>query len=132
MEGIIFKEAFFTRIVPIFHEVTLTAQRNFQDAHYGQSLFIASIAALLASAMLYGLGVWLRRIPARISSAEQQARMERLRKPALHWLPWLLILSPTPVGNALIIAAGFFGIRPLVAACSIIAAEILWRASPLL
>lgn len=125
-------EAFLTRLLPIFHEVTLGALRNFHPEQYPLNALIAAIGALAASLILFWIGVGLRRMPERVSTAEQQARIETMRAGAQHWLPWLLILSPTPMGVILIIAAGFFRVKPMVAAAAIVAAEILFRLSPLI
>lgn len=127
---IIFKEAFFARLLPIFQEVALTAEKNFHAEHYGVHSIVAAVGALLASALLFLFGVWLRRIPRKISTAEQQARVEKMQGVAHEWLPWLLILSPMPVGSMLIIAAGFFRTRPRLAIFVIVVAEIIWRALP--
>ncbi|MES2985073.1 MAG: hypothetical protein V4735_07800 [Pseudomonadota bacterium] len=126
----VFLEAFLTRLVPIFHEVTLTALRNFDLVHYPLPAMVGAVGALSASLLLYLLGRWLRRWPERVSTDEQRARIEAMRAAAGSWLPWLLVLSPTPVGAIIIVAAGFFSIRPRVAAAAIIAAEIAWRTVP--
>ncbi|PZP86061.1 MAG: hypothetical protein DI582_03960 [Azospirillum brasilense] len=126
------REGFLARLLPAAKETTLQALQQFQPEAYVQASLFAALGALLASALLYAVGVWLRRVPKKVSTEAQQDRIEKLRGAAMHWLPWLLILSPTPVGGMLILAAGFFGLRPFVAALAILGGEILWRASPLL
>ena len=128
----LFTEAFISRLLPLFDEVTITAIRKFQPEHYPQAAILAGLGALCASALLYGFGVWLRRMPQRISTEEQRARIVALEKGICRWLPYLLILSPTPIGNAIIIAAGFFCLRPRTATIMIVLAEVAWRSSPLL
>lgn len=120
------------RLLPYHHEVALNALRQFDLTAYQTHAPFAAAGALLASALLYAIGIWLRRLPGKISTEAQQARIEKLRAVAMEWLPYLLILSPTPMGGVLIMAAGFFGLRPLVAGMAILAAEIAWRVAPLL
>lgn len=128
----IFTEAFTTRLLPLFDEVTLNAIRNFHPDQYLANVPLAMAGALSASVLLYLFGVWLRRMPERISTPEQRERVQRLETKLCGWMPFLLILSPTPIGNALIIAAGFFCMRPWLAAAMIFLAEVLWRVSPLM
>jgi membrane protein YqaA with SNARE-associated domain len=128
----IFTQAFLSRLLPLYHEVVLNATLHFHPEQYPCDAVVAGAGALLASALFYAVGVWLRRMPARVSTQAQQARIARMQQTAHGWLPWLLILSPTPVGGILIIAAGFFAIRPVVAGAAIVAGEVLWRVSPLL
>jgi membrane protein YqaA with SNARE-associated domain len=123
-------EGFVHRLLPFYEEVTLGAIRGFNEADYPQAAAAAGVGALLASLALYGIGIWLRRLPKKISTDAQQDRIAALRKLAHEWLPYLLILSPTPIGGILIIAAGFFAIKPWMAAGMIILAEIAWRAAP--
>ncbi len=127
----IFTEAFTTRLLPLFDEVTLGAIRNFHPEQYPANAALAALGALSASVILYFFGVWLRRMPERISTPEQRERVKALETKLRGWMPYLLILAPTPVGNAIIIASGFFCMRPWLAATMIILAEVLWRASPL-
>lgn len=126
------QEAFLARLLPLYDEVTLAAIGSLRPELYAQAAALAAIGALAASALLYAIGVWLRRMPKKISTEAQQARIETLRGVAQEWLPWLLILSASPVGGVLIIAAGFFAITPWKAALMLVAAEIAWRAAPLL
>lgn len=128
----IFTEAFLHRLLPYQHELALGALRSFNHAAYVQQLWLAGAGALVASALLYAVGIWLRRMPEKVSTDPQRARIEKIRIVATTWLPWLLILAPTPVGGILVMAAGFFAISPLRAGTMILAAEILWRVSPLL
>lgn len=132
MELEIFTQAFLTRLLPTQHEVALTALRNFHPEQYPYYAIFAGLGAVLASAIFYAIGVWLRRLPDRVSTDEQKNRIALLGAVAVQWLPWLLILAPSPMGRILIIAAGFFGIRPLVAGLAILAGEVLWRVSPLM
>lgn len=129
---VVFEEAFLHRLLPLFHETTLTAIRSLRPDDYVMSAAVAGIGALAASALLYAMGIWLRRLPERISTESQRARIEILRLYANEWLVWLLILSPTPFGGILIISSGFFAISKVRAALAITAAELLWRLSPLL
>jgi membrane protein YqaA with SNARE-associated domain len=128
----IFIEAFLTRLLPIYHEVTLGAVKALQPQSYPAMAAIAGGGALPASAVLYGIGVLLRRMPEKVSTEEQQVRIKKMQGAAKGWLPWLLILSPTPVGGILIIAASFFRLSPLVIVLAILSAEVLWRISPML
>ncbi len=127
----IFIQGFLARLL-YQHELTITAIRQFQPERYPLAALAAGLGALLASAILYAIGIWLRRLPDKISTDEQKNRIALLRAVAVQWLPWLLILSPSPIGGILIISAGFFAIRPTIAALAITAAEVLWRVSPLL
>ena len=126
------QEAFLTRLLPVFQETTLPALLKFHPEQYPPHAVLAGVAALVASVLLYLLGVWLRRMPERVSNDAQRARIESMRALARHWLPYLLVLSPTPLGGILIVAAGFFRIHPITAALAVIAAEVLWRISPVL
>lgn len=126
------QEAFIARLLPMFKETTLTALRHFAPEKYPDAVWFAAAGALLASLLLYFIGVWLRRLPEKVSTEAQRARIEKMRVVAHEWLPWLLILSATPFGGVLIMAAGFFALRPFVAAAAIVAAEVLWRIAPLL
>lgn len=125
-------QAFLARLLPFFHEVSLNAIRHFKLEEYPPYAAIAAIGALLASVLLYAIGVWLRRMPEKVSTPLQQARIESMRKTAREWLPWLLVLAPTPIGGITIIAAAFFRLRPAMVGGIVIAAEILWRAMPYL
>lgn len=125
-------EGFKARLLPIFNETSLDALREFRPWDYPTAAIAAGVGALLASALLYKVGVGLRRLPEKISTPQQRARIEKMREMAQAWLPWLLILSASPVGGVLIMAAGFFALRPIVTALALLGAEILWRASPLL
>lgn len=127
-----FLDAFAHRLLPIFRELELNAMVGMSPVGYEVYVVAAGLGAIIASAILYAIGVWLRRMPERISTPEQRERIEKIRGVATEWLPWLLILSPTPFGGVLIIAAGFFAIRKEVAALMIIVAEVVWRFSPML
>ncbi len=126
----IFTEAFIARLLPFKHEVTLPAMWSFGEPP-PVAIATAGLAGLLAGAVLYLIGVWLRRLPKHVSTPEQRERIEKMRAGARGFLPWLLILAPTPVGGMLTIAAGFFAVRPWMAALMLIAAEAAWRLSPL-
>jgi|GEM_PF-4419435 len=125
-------EGFLARLLPSYAETTLKAMQAFGNTERIWPILAAATGALFASALLYVMGIWMRRLPAKVSTEAQQARIEKLRTVAMQSLPWLLILSPTPVGGMLILAAGFFGLRPIVAALAILGGEVLWRISPFL
>ncbi len=125
-------EAFLSRLLPLWDEVTLGAIRSLRMEEYAQAAAIAGVGALLASVLLYGVGIWLRRLPKKVSTEAQQQRIETMREAALEWLPWLLVLSPTPIGGILIMAAGFFAVKPWKVAVMLVVAETAWRAAPLL
>jgi membrane protein YqaA with SNARE-associated domain len=127
----IFIESLVHRLLPMQPEITLPAMQAFGQPP-AIALVAAAAGALIASVALYGIGVWLRRMPKKISTEAQQARIEKLRAVAVEWLPWLLILAPSPVGGMLIIAAGFFAIRPWRVALAVMAGEAAWRLSPYL
>lgn len=128
----IFIQAFLARLVPIYHERLLGALRNFNIDAYPHNAALAAVGALLALALWYGVGVWLRRMPERVSTEEQRARIEAMRGAAREWLPWLLVLAPTPVGGVVVMAAAFFRLTPAKVAAIVVASEILWRAMPYL
>lgn len=128
----VFQEAFLHRLLPLFRETTLAAIRSLHPEQYPLNAVVAGIGALAVSAVLYAVGVWLRRLPEKVSTESQRARVENIRRVADQWLIWLLILSPTPVGGILIIASGFFAIPKVKAMLAITAAELLWRLSPML
>lgn len=98
----IFIQGFLARLVPIYHERVLGALRHFNFEAYPQNAALAAVGALLALVIWYGVGVWLRRMPERVSTEEQRARIEAMRSTAREWLPWLLILSPTPLGGVVV------------------------------
>jgi membrane protein YqaA with SNARE-associated domain len=123
-------EAFLARLVPIFHEVTLGAIRHFQFENYAPNAALAALGGLAAAAVLYAIGVWLRRMPERVSTDAQQVKIEKLRAVAHEWLPWLLVLAPTPVGGVLVMAAGFFRLNPRLAWAVILLSEMVFRAMP--
>ncbi len=128
----IFVEAFLTRLLPIYSEVTLGAIRHLTFEQYPQNAALAAVGALVASVLLYALGVWLRRLPERVSTDEQRARIESMRKGAGELLPWLLVFSPLPIGGIFIIAAAFFRLAPVRVAAIVGASEALFRAMPYL
>lgn len=128
----IFIQAFLARLVPIYHERVLGAIRHFHFEEYPPNAAFAAIGALLALLVWYGVGVWLRRMPERVSTEEQRARIEAMRAAAQEWLPWLLILSPTPLGGVVVMASGFFRLRPRNVAAIVMASEVLFRAIPYL
>lgn len=128
----IFIQAFLARLIPIFHEVTLGAIRHFDFANYPANAALAAVGGVLALVLWYGVGVWLRRMPERVSTYEQQERIKKMQAAAGGWLPWLLILSPTPVGGVVVMAAAFFRLTPRKVALIVIASEILFRAIPYL
>ncbi len=132
MHPIVFIEAFLSRLIPVFHEVTLGAIRQFHLEEYPLNALLAGLGGLLALALYYALGIFLRRMPERVSTPEQQARVEAMRAKAGECLPWLLVLSPTPLGGIMIMAAGFFRLSPKLALTIVIASEILFRAMPYL
>ena len=130
---IIFQEALLTKLLPLFNEVTLIAILHFwPTSQYLEAALVAAAGAFAGSVILYGIGIWLRRMPEKVSTPAQQKRVMRMQKDAHQWLPWLLVLAPTPFGTAIIMAAGFFRIKPWIATSIIVASEILWRASPLI
>jgi membrane protein YqaA with SNARE-associated domain len=110
----IFIQGFLARLVPIYHERVLGALRHFNFEAYPQNAALAAVGALLALVIWYGVGVWLRRMPERVSTEEQRARIEAMRSTAREWLPWLLILSPTPLGGVVVMASAFFRLRPIM------------------
>lgn len=126
------QEAFLSRLLPFNDEVTLAAIRNLRMEDYPSAAVYAGLGALAASIILYGIGIWLRRMPDRFSTDTQQARVEYMRATANEWLPWLLVLSASPIGGMLIIAAGFFAVKPWKVATMLVVAEIAWRAAPLI
>lgn len=128
----IFIEAFLARLLPIYHEVTLGAIRHMKIEEYPMNAAVAAAGALLASALWYGIGIWLRRMPEKVSNEEQRARIEKLRVVAKEWLPWLLVFAPTPIGGVLVMAAGFFRLKARLVLAVVIAAEITFRAMPYL
>lgn len=128
----IFQEAFLHRLLPFFQEVSLSALRGFQPQAYGHVVWAAALGGLVASALCYGIGIALQRVPAKVSNEAQHARIESMRTVSRAWLPWLLILTPLPVGGMLAMASGFFAIRPWVAGGMVVVAEVLWRVSPLM
>ena len=125
-------QAFLARALPIFHEVLLNAIRNFHFEQYPTNAVLAGMGSVLALAMYYFLGIWLRRWPERVSTDEQRVRIEAMRKGARAWLPWLLILSPTPLGGVVVMASAFFRLPYRLVLAIVIAAEILFRAMPYL
>ncbi|MFM9890361.1 MAG: hypothetical protein ACKVOE_06975 [Rickettsiales bacterium] len=128
----ILTDAFLHRLWPAHAEVTLRAMQSLDVAAYQASAPWAAMGALLASTLLYLIGVRLRRLPKHISDASQQARIETIRHVASAWLPWLLFMGPTPVGGVLVLAAGFFGVKPWIATLMLVSGEAAWRISPLL
>lgn len=124
---IVMKEALFARLMPIYSEVTLTASATLKPEQYPLYAAAAIAAAMIAYAILYILGVRMRRLPARFSTDAQRARIESLEAHARYWLPYLLVLAPTPLGTVLVLAAGFFNIRPWLVAGVVLAAELLFR-----
>ncbi|MEJ0009554.1 MAG: hypothetical protein WDN72_02915 [Alphaproteobacteria bacterium] len=128
----VFSQAFLAQLLPLLPETTLDAIRRFHPEQYAHAAVVAAVASLLAAAMLYAIGIKLRKLPAKISTPEQQVRIERLRLVAQEWLAWALLLAPAPFGMLLVVAAGFFGIDKWRAALMVSVAEVLWRGAPLL
>ena len=132
MEPQVFTQAFIARLIPSAHEVLLAAIRNFHFEQYPLNATMAAWGALTASVILYFLGMLLRRWPEKVSTDQQRARIEEMRGKAHSILPWLLVFAPLPVGGMLIIAAGFFRLRPAKIAAILVACEILYRSMPYL
>lgn len=128
----VFTEAFAARLLPIYNEATLSAMRNFKLEEYPPHAVLAGVGGVLALGVYYLVGVWLRRAPERMSNEEQRARIEKMRKAASFWLPYLLVLSPTPVGGVVVMAAGFFRMKPALVMAIILLAEGVFRAMPYL
>ncbi len=127
----IFSQAFVARLLPSAHEVLLPAIRNFHFGQYPLNAALAALGALTASVVLYFLGVLLRRWPERgLNTDEKRAQMVSVRAKAQSIIPWLLVFAPLPVGGMIIIAAGFFRLRPLQVALILAVAEIIYRAMP--
>lgn len=132
MNPTIFTEAFLARLLPVYSEVTLDAIAHFHPEQYPSNAALAALGGLLALAIYYAVGIWLRRMPERVSTEEQRARIEKMRAGAHFWLPWLLILAPTPVGGVVVMASAFFRLPKKPTLAIVIAAEILFRAMPYL
>ena len=133
MEPQVFTQAFIARLIPSSHEVLLAAIRNFHFEQYPLNAAMAAWGALTASVILYFLGMLLRRWPERAGgSAEQREHIARMRAQAQGIIPWLLVFAPLPVGGMIIIAAGFFRLRPARVAAILVASELLYRAMPYL
>lgn len=128
----LFTEAFLARLLPVYSEVTLGAIRHLRIQEYPANAAMAAVGGLLAAAVFYAIGVWLRRMPERVSTDAQRARIETMRSHAHFWLPYLLVLSPTPVGGVIVIAAAFFRVKPGLVWGIIVAAEFVFRAMPYL
>lgn len=128
----ILTEAFLARLVPVYHEVALGAIRHFKLDKYPENAVLAAIGGLLALAIYYAVGVFLRRMPERVSTDEQRARIESMRTVAQHWLPWLLVFSPTPIGGVVVMAAAFFRLNGRLTVAVVLASELLFRAMPYL
>lgn len=128
----IFTQAFIARLIPSAHEVMLPAIRNFHFEQYPQNAAMAAWGALTASVILYFIGMLLRRWPERASTDEKRAQMENVRTKAQSIVPWMLVFAPLPVGGMIIIAAGFFRLRPAKVAIILLASEALYRAMPYL
>lgn len=128
----IFIQGFLARLLPIYHEVTLGAIRHFNLEDYPANALLAGVGALLALLVWHGVGVWLRRMPERVSTEDQRARIEAMRGAAREWLPWLLVLSPTPVGGVVVMASAFFRLTPTKVMAIVVTSEVLWRAMPYL
>ena len=132
MNPAIFTQAFLAQLIPTQHEVLLGAIRHFQFAQYPQNAALATLGALGACLVLFGIGILLRRLPERVSTPEPQQRIVAVRGKAQDILPWLLVFAPLPVGGLVVIAAGFFRVKPVNVALILIASETLYRAMPYL
>lgn len=128
----VFFEAFLARLLPFYHEVTLAAIERLSFAEYPANAALAALGGILALGVYYGAGIFLRRLPERVSTEAQQARIETLRRVAREWLPWLLVLSPTPIGQVFVMAAGFFRLNGRLVWAVIVASEAVFRAMPYL
>lgn len=124
----VFTDALSARLMPAFSETTITAIAKLNPDAYVPHAVCAALGACVAYAILYVIGVRMRRLPERVSTEEQRARIAKLEQPARFWLPYILVLAPTPLGTVLLLAAGFFGIRVWLTALVVVAGEILWRA----
>ena len=132
MDPQVFTQAFLARLIPSSHEVLLAAIRNFHFEQYPLNAAMAAWGALTASVILYFIGMLLRRWPEKTSTDEKRAQMESVRAKAQSIIPWLLVFAPLPVGGMIVIAAGFFRLRPAKVALILIASEALYRAMPYL
>lgn len=127
----LFKEALFSRLMPVFHETTINAVVKLRPDTYPQEALVAAVGACIAYAILYLIGWRMCALPARVSTESQQVRIAAMEKPVRDWLPYALILAPTPFGTVLLLAAGFFRLSPVLTASVVLCAELFWRASPL-
>lgn len=132
MQFEVVSEAFLARLAPIYSEVTLGAVRHLKFEEYPAHAALAAFGGLTALVLYYVAGILLRRMPERVSTEEQQARIEAMRKAAGGWVPYLLILAPTPVGGVVVMATAFFRYKLAIAVPIILAAEVLFRAMPYL
>lgn len=124
---VVAKEALFQRLMPIYGEVQLGAIEAFSSKPSLSVVAAAIAGAMLAYVVLYVLGVRMRALPEKHSSEEQKIRIAALEKKAHFWLPYLLILAPTPLGTVVLLAAGFFCIRWWLVLGVTLAAECAMR-----
>lgn len=130
MDSQVFIEGFLTRLAPFYNEVTLDAIRHFHFEQYPPNAALAAVGALIASVLYFLFGIFLRRMPEKVSTEEQQLRIEVMRAQAHFWMPYLLVLAPTPVGGVVVMAAAFFRMKPWKVALIVLVTEIVWRAMP--
>jgi membrane protein YqaA with SNARE-associated domain len=132
MDYAVFIEALQARLLPISSEVTLGAIRHLRLEDYPPHAALAGLGALIALAFYYAMGCWLRRAPEKFSTEAQRARIEGIRGAAREWLPWLLVLSPTPLGGMVVMAAAFFRLKLALIVAVVVASEAVFRAMPYL
>ncbi len=126
------KEAFFARMMPVFSEVSIDAIARFKRAEYFEHALAAGLASLVAYAILYLIGTRMRALPKHVSTPEQRERIDIMAVHAGFWLPYLLVLAPSPFGTVVLLAAGFFAMRPWKVALIVSGAEIVWRLLPII
>lgn len=128
MLGAVFTEALFARLLPVNYETTIDAMANFAtDETLLQHLLAAALGAIVAYGILYWVGTRMRKLPERVSSPEERERVAALGRKAKFFLPFLLVLSPTPFGTVILVACGFFRLNPWLTFAIAIAAELAWR-----
>lgn len=108
----IFLEAFLHQFLPIYDEVTLPAMAAFGDDALTQPVALAALGAFAAALSLYGVGrLAAPMVTGRMGEETYARRAARLRFP----LAVLLLVVASPVGFAILFAAGAFRVPPALA-----------------
>jgi membrane protein YqaA with SNARE-associated domain len=116
-----FESAYAASIIPFASEPTFFAMKAFGGHNMTAAFALAVIGAALGHLFNWWLGKMLRRLPPPGRGMLSEERYARAKAIFHRYGIWLLLFAWAPVCNFLVVAAGFFEVRPRIALPLIIA-----------